>query len=228
MLAGAVVLLAATAGCTAPSAERQPVAATPTPVVETAAQRCSPALLASGFRRDDNYSGDLTPSQYSASADVQAALLYDQYQAGYRTVLTTLAPGSPTPAAPTPGSLTPGALTPEAPTPGSAMSGEAFASCVSMHFAGDTQAARFLSSYRSLRGQAGDLVQSVDPGRVDTLTDVVAYREHGQDFHAYGITGADVIELAGRAGSRLFIATVAGSAPTIDRVRALTQAMVSG
>jgi hypothetical protein len=222
ILAGAFALLGLIGACSAPSAERRAVAATPTPVAETAAERCSPALLASGFRRDDSYTGDLTPSQYSASADVQAALLYDQYQAGYRTVLTAL-----TPASSPPGSQSP---TPQkaSPPPAAARSAEMFASCVSMLFAGDAQAARFLSSYRSLRGQAGDLVQSFDPGQVDALTDVIAYREHGQDFHAYGITDTDVIELAGRAGPRLFIATVAGGAPTVDRARALTEAMRGG
>jgi hypothetical protein len=203
------------------------VAVTPTPVAETAAGRCSPALLAAGFHRDDSYSGDLTPSQYSASADVQAALLYDQYQAGYRTVLTALPASSPSPVSPSP-AASPPSSPPPSPSSAGPQSAEVFASCVSMLFAGDAQAARFLSSYRSLRGQAGDLVQSFDPGAVDTLTDVVAYREHGQDFHAYGITDANVIELAGRAGPRLFIATVAGGAPTVDRVRALIVAMRSG
>jgi hypothetical protein len=217
ILAGTFLLLGVIGGCGAPSAERRPVTATPTPVAETAAQRCAPALLAPGFRRDDGYSGDLTPSQYSASADVQAALLYDQYQAGYRTVLTALPPPSSPPAA----------QSASAP-PGAPQSAEVFASCVSMLFAGDAQAARFLSSYRSLRGQAGDLVQSFDPGKVDTLTEVIAYREHGQDFHAYGITNTEVIELAGRAGPRLFIATVAGGAPTVDRARALAEAMRNG
>jgi hypothetical protein len=200
---GAVLLLGMIGGCT-PSAERVPVAAaTPAPVAETAAGRCLPSLLPSGFHRDDSYSGDLSPSQYSASADVQAALEYDRYQSGYRTVLTDLRPGASRP-------------------------GAVFASCVSMRFAGDAEAARFLSSYRDLRSQAGNLARTIQAGQVGSLTDLVAYHEQGQDFRAYGVTGADVIELAGRAGPRLFIATVAGSAPDLAQARALTAAMLGG
>jgi hypothetical protein len=200
ILLAPLVVLGLLAGCGAPSSERSASAATPTPVAETAAEHCSPSLLAAGFQRDANYSGDLTSSQYSPMADVQAALLYDQYQSGYRTVLTAL-------------------TTRTAP--------EVFASCVSMRFPDEQQATRFLSSYRDLRSQAGALAKSVDPGKVASLTDLVAYQEQQQSFQAYGITDANQIELAGRSGSRLFIATVAGSAPTLDHARALAAAMVS-
>jgi hypothetical protein len=199
----AAVALGLIGGCV-PAQERLPLAAaSPTPVAETAAGRCLPGLLAGSFRRDDSYSGDLTASQYSAFADVQAALQYDQYQSGYRTVLTDLRPRG-------------------------GAGAEVFASCVSMRFAGDAQAARFLSSYRYLRTEAGGLAQTVEVGRVGSLSDVVAYREQHQDFHAYGVTGADVIEVAGRAGPRLFIASVAGSAPDLAQARALTEAMLRG
>jgi hypothetical protein len=198
--AAPVVALAVIGGC-APAQERSPVAAaSPAPVAETAAERCLPGLLAGSFRRDDSWSGDLTASQYSASADVQAALQYDQYQSGYRTVLTDL----------------------------KSATGTVFASCVSMRFPSDAQAARFLSSYRYLRTEAGALVRDIEVGQVGSLTDLVAYHEQAQDLRAYGVIGADVIEVAGRAGPRLFIATVAGSAPAPAAARALSAAMVSG
>jgi hypothetical protein len=173
----------------------------PAPVAETAAGRCSPALLPSGFTRDDRYGGEMTSIQYSASADVQAALEYDQYQSGYRTVFIR----SSTPRA-----------------------GEVFASCVSMLFAGETEAARFLSSYRSLRAEAGSLAATIDPGKLPALDDVVAYHERDQDFHAYGLRGTDVVELAARSGPRLFITTVAGADPSLTTARTLANTMVSG
>jgi hypothetical protein len=170
-------------------------------VAETAAAHCAPADLEEGFTVDPQYTGDLAATAYSAAADVQAALEYDNYRSGYRTILTRLHP------------------------PAGAGS-DMFASCVSMRFASAPEAARFFSSYRDLRRQAGSLVTTTAPPAVAGLTDLVAYQEKEQAFHGYGIANTDVVELAGLSGARLFIATVGGPEPAMSRAQALAEAMV--
>ncbi|MBV9412366.1 MAG: hypothetical protein JO148_12270 [Acidimicrobiia bacterium] len=157
--------------------------------------RCTPPDLPAGFTLDAARSGPIQPGQYSAAGDVQAAMIYDQYRAGYRTVYTNLHP---------------------------AAGGDSnlVVECVAMEFGSPADAVRFLGSYKDLRKQAGSLAQAVTaPASAGAGT--VEYLEHGQSFAGYQIASTDVLEVAGQSGDRVTTVAVAGPSPSADLAVAL-------
>jgi hypothetical protein len=159
--------------------------------------------LPPGFRLDKAHSGELTAHNYSASADVQAALEFDQLQDGVRQIYIHRIKNAK-----------------------SAVDG--VASCVSLQFASASQAARFFGSYQALRRQAKPLVHRISPRpQVKGLTGTTAYLERRQSFRGYAIASTNVIEVAGLAGQTLDIASVAGSAPSAARAAGLLKALVT-
>lgn len=174
-----------------PASAATPAAAT---VVATG---CSSKQLPPAFRPDDAHSGKLTAHNYSAAADVQAALEYDQLQAGAREVFLQHAAGKVS----------------------------SVVSCVAMRFATQHLASRFFMSYRALRKQAGSLVQRVKVPAVPGLSGLTGYLESQQSFRGYGIDSTNVLELSGRDGSRLDIVSVSGPEPSQQLARKLLGAM---
>jgi hypothetical protein len=160
---------------------------------------CTLAMLPAGFSVDTAHTGKLTAHNYSAAADVQAALIFDQLEPGSRDVYVHR-PGS--------GKI------------------DGVTSCVAMPFATPHVAARFFMSYRSLRQQAGAIVHRIKlPGSVPGLSGVTAYLETEQSFSGYHIASTNVVEAAGRDGSRLDIVSVAGTSPSRALARRLLMAM---
>jgi hypothetical protein len=201
----ALVLAGALTGCGG--------ASVPSPAPPAASPEVSPASLATtsagfsgaalpaGYRLDKAHSGALTDHTYSASADVQAALEFDQMQTGARQIYLHRV------------SATHSAV-------------DGVASCVTLRFASAQLAARFFGSYQTLRKQAKPLVHPISPSpRVNGLTGTTAYFERQQSFRGYGITSTNVIEVAGLSGSTLDIASLAGTAPSAARATALLKAM---
>lgn len=176
-----------------------PVArSTPRPTPVALSTGCERTMLPAGYRADAAHSGRLTARNYSAAADVQAALLYDQLQSGDRTVFLHRSASGKV---------------------------DGVASCVAMQFASAHLAARFLMSYRALRKSAGTLVRPVGLRPVPGLTGGTAFLEHGQSFRGYRIASIDVVEAAGRADRVLDIASVAGAPHPRAVVRRLLRAM---
>jgi hypothetical protein len=158
--------------------------------------------LPTGFTTDQAHTGRLTAQTYSASADVQAALSYDQLQSGARRVFTHAQAGSR-----------------------SAVDG--VASCVSLSFSSAPQAARFFGSYQTLRRQAKSIVHEIKPPAITGLTGTTAYLERQQSFRGYGIASTKVVEIAGLSGQTLFISSVAGAKPSRSLATNLLESMVS-
>jgi hypothetical protein len=184
-----------------PASDSGPLAATSTS--NAAVSGCQKAELPAGFAVDQAHTGALTAHTYSASADVQAALEYDQLQTGTRSVFTRHAAGKSSPI-------------------------NAVASCVAMTFASPTQAARFFSSYRDTRDHATSVARKiVAPTAIPGVTTASAYAEKQQSFRGYGITSTKVIEVAGLANRTLFIASVAGHSPSSELANRLLESMGS-
>ncbi|HWB67729.1 MAG TPA: hypothetical protein VG708_12980 [Mycobacteriales bacterium] len=163
---------------------------------------CTSAALPAVYREDGRHSGALSATAYSSSADVQAALLYDQYQSGLRAVFTRTAPA-----------------------PRTRITG--VVSCVAMHFPTTEQAARFFSSYRYLRKQAGRLARRLPIGAsLGSATRSAAYLERRQSFRGYHIASTDVAEVAAQSGSTLWIASVAARQPSVSLARSLLVSML--
>jgi len=185
VLAGAVV---AGTGCghSSTTAAGATTTAAPAPTLGAA---CTAADVPGGFVADRARAGSIQPAQYSAAGDVQAAMLYDHFQAGYRSVFTNLHPA-------------PGADT------------DQVVECVELRFASSADAARFLGSYKALRDEAGGLAQAVVPPAASLGTVTVQYAEQGQGFSAYGITSTNVAELATQTGNRVVTVAIAGPTPS--------------
>jgi hypothetical protein len=209
LCAPALVLAGVLTGCGGAASSPASSASSPagTPRVSSASLAtpvagCAPASVPAKFTLDKAHSGELTAHNYSASADVQAALEFDQLKAGARQVYLHHVKNKH-----------------------SAVDG--VASCVSLQFASAPQAARFFGSYQTLRRQAKPLVHEISPRpQVKGLTGTTAYLERQQSFRGYGITSTNVIEVAGLAGRTLDIASLAGAAPSAARTTDLLKAMV--
>ena len=162
---------------------------------------CRTAVVASGLTEDAARSGSITAPEYSPTGDIQAALVYDQFHAGQRSVYRLVAgSGSGSGAASAAGPLV--------------------VECVALRFGTDTGATHFLGSWTDLRQQAGSLATALTiPGRSGTGT--VAYRETGQSFAGYGIASTSVIEAAVVSGNDFYSVAVAGPAPTAEAAAAL-------
>jgi hypothetical protein len=151
---------------------------------------CSATNVPPGFVLDQKHSGSITPGQYSASGDIQASLVYDQYQQGLRNVFTQLSP-SP-----------------------SSTNHDLVIECVGMRFGSSSGANRFLQSFEYLRSQARGIAKKVTlPGRLSG--DSVGYQESQQAFSGYNITSTDVVETADQQGNYFYDVSVAGPAPAV-------------
>ncbi|HVW79547.1 MAG TPA: hypothetical protein VHB69_01225 [Mycobacteriales bacterium] len=197
--ATAVLLVSGCGGGSTPSPSSHPVTARPAAAVAPVTTGCTGAMLPKGFTVDAAHTGKLTAHNYSATADVQAALEYDQMTDGGRDVWLKRAKS--------------GRIT-------------QVASCIAMPFPSAHIANRFFMSYRQLRTDAGSIVHRIAlPKPVAGLAGVTAYLETQQSFRGYHIASTNVIEAAGRDGSRLDIVSVAGSSPSAALAQRLLAAM---
>jgi hypothetical protein len=190
-----MALVSGCGGSSTPSPSHPGTSPVATPVVTG----CTLGMLPAGYSVDSAHSGKLTAHNYTSVAEVQAALIFDQLQTGSRDVYVHRA--------------------------GSGRIDEV-TSCIAMPFTSPHLAARFFMSYRALRRQAGSIVHRIKlPGSVPGLVGVTAYLETEQSFRGYHIASTNVVEAAGRDGSRLDIVSVAGTTPSRTLVRRLLVAM---
>jgi hypothetical protein len=197
-------LILAVPGCGGGSTPR-PSHPVTTPASATAAAPartgCTSSLLPTGYSVDAAHTGQLTAHNYSAAADVQAALEYDQMTNGDRDVW----------------------VRGKGKGKGKVIG---VVSCVAMPFPSAHIANRFFLSYKELRTDAGSIVHRIKlPTPVSGLAGVTAYLETEQAFRGYHIASINVVEAAGRDGSRLDIVSVAGAAPSRVLVQRLLTAM---
>jgi hypothetical protein len=176
-----------------------PVTASPVADAAPATTGCTSSLLPDGYSVDAAHTGKLTAHNYSAAADVQAALEYDQLTNGDRDVwVQRKGEGKVT----------------------------GVVSCIAMPFPSAHIANRFFLSYQELRTEAGSIVHRIKlPTPVSGLAGVTAYLETEQAFRGYHIASTNVVEAAGRDGARLDIVSVAGPAPSRVLVQRLLTAM---
>jgi hypothetical protein len=161
---------------------------------------CRLASLPSHFTADHALTGAVTAKTYSASADVQAALEYDQLKAGSRRVFVRRGAGPRV---------------------------NGVVSCVTLQFSSAHLAGNFFGSYRELRNQAGSIVHPIPVSPIRGVTGTVAYFEKQQSFRGYHIASTNVVEVAGLAGSTLSIASVAGGSPSVLLARTLLTSIAS-
>jgi hypothetical protein len=199
-LCGAAAVIA---GCGGTSSS--PTRFDPTPTVSPASfatvSGCDRSLLPSGYRLDPVHSGKVTAHTYSASADVQAALLYDKLQTGSRQIFLHSSGGK--------------------------QRADTVASCISLTFPGSDELGRFFGSYRTLRHQAASIVTKLPAAPISGVTSPVAYDETDQSFRGYGVTSTNVVEVAGTAGDTLFIISVSGTHPSRALATNLLKSMVT-
>lgn len=182
VLALPVVLLLASCGG-GPSGHGATVAT----AAELASPACGAGVFPSGMTEDATHSGSITMGEYTASGDLQAAMLYDGYGRGVRTAYTDLAGrGAPAPLV---------------------------AECVGLQFGSEAGAERFIGSWSDLRTQAGSLVRSVSVA-AGIGQHRAGFYETGQGFSGYGISSTDVVELAAQQGAYVFTVAVAGPDPS--------------
>lgn len=190
------------AGCSGSSSS--PTASAPAPSASQASfattSGCDRSLLPAGYRLDPAHSGKVTAHTYSASADVQAALLYDKLQAGNRQIFLHSSGGT--------------------------KQADAVVSCISLSFPGSDELGRFFGSYRTLRHQAASIVTKLPAAPIAGTADPVAYDETHQSFRGYGITSTNVIEVAATAANTLYIASVSGTHPSRALATNLLKSMV--
>jgi hypothetical protein len=157
---------------------------------------CAPGALPSGFTLDATHSGSITPAQYSASGDIQASLIYDQYKRGLRDVYTDLTASTATTAST------------------SSTGADVVIECVGMRFSSAENANRFYQSYNYQRSLAHTVAQKIAlPKRIGSSS--VAYREEQQSFSGYHIASTDVIEAAMQQGDYFYSVSVAGPTPQV-------------
>lgn len=141
-----------------------------------------------GFRLDAARSGVMAASQYSESGDMQAAMIFDGFRTGFRSVYTNLGPA-------------PGGVT------------DLVIECQTLQFQAPSGVTQFFAAYRALRDEAGSLAQSQAPvATVGTTT--VQYLETGQSFAGYNIASTNVVELAAQRGADFYSVAIAGPNPT--------------
>jgi hypothetical protein len=119
---------------------------------------------------------------------MQAAMIFDGYQDGVRSVYTNLGP---------------------APGGGSDLVVE----CFSMQFQTAPGAANFVAAFKALRDQAGNLAVSQTPAAAIGTT-TVQYAESGQSFAGYNIASTNIVEMASVVGARFYAVSVAGPSPS--------------
>jgi hypothetical protein len=202
----AVALIAAGCGSAARSGPPSAPAVAPAalgssgahpPLSHVSVAACRRSSLPARYAADPAHSGGLNAHTYSASADVQAALEYDQLKAGSRKVFIRHAAGA-------------------------AARVDGVVSCVALRFPSAHLAARFFGSYRELRRDAGSIVRRITPASpIRGVQDPVAYFEKKQSFRGYRIASTNVVEAAGLANDTLFIASVAGASPSVQLARTL-------
>lgn len=190
---GAGVTLVVTllgAACQGSSTRRAtPPASTPSTLsgLTEATSGCPSRDLPAGFGLDKARSGVLTASQYSESGDMQAAMIYDGYQTGFRSVYTNLGPA-------------PGGDT------------NLVIECDTLQFQDPSGVTQFLAAYKALRDEAGGLAQSQTPvASVGTTT--LQYLESGQSFAGYDIASTNVVELSTQLGADFDSVVIAGPNP---------------
>jgi hypothetical protein len=194
------VVIAGCGGGSSSSPSASPVALS-VPASPSAAPIGTCASAPHGYVADTAHSGALTAHTYSASADVQAALEYDQLASGRRAVYLHHVGAAH-----------------------SAING--VISCVGLRFSSAHLAQRFYLSYQATRRQAKSVVHEIKPSRsVAGVTGTTAYFEKQQSFRGYKITSTNVVEIAGLADRTLYIASVAGSAPSVPLATKLLTTM---
>jgi hypothetical protein len=198
-LCGAAAVLA---GCGGGSSPDQP--SSPSPTVSPASYAassagCAKSVLPAGYRLDPAHSGSVAARTYSASADVQAALIYDKLQAGSRQIYLH----------------------------GPAKHADSVISCVALSFPGSDELGRFFGSYQTLRHQARSIVTKLPASPIKGIEGPVAYDETHQSFRGYGIASTNVLEVAGTAGTTLYIASVSGANPSRSLATSLLTSMVT-
>lgn len=194
------------AGCGSGSTPTAQPRATPTPAALTEPASaslqtvaCPGSALPGRYVVDSSHSGALTAHNYSQSADVQAALDYDKLESGSRKVYLDRT----------------GAKV------------NRIASCVAMQFASAHLANRFFLSYQDTRDHAPSIVHKIRGLHgVPGVSGMTAYFEREQSFRGYHISSTNVIEIAGRSGDDLYIASVAAASPSAGLARTLLQRMV--
>jgi hypothetical protein len=140
----------------------------------------------------------VSATTYSAAADVQAALEYDQLKSGQRAVYLHHTGGRV----------------------------DGVASCVTLTFGSAHVAQRFFGSYKALRKEAGKVAKRVAvKGNVPAGT--VAYREIDQSFTGYKIGSTTVIEEAAVTGATLTITSTADRAASVATGAKLLAAVVA-
>jgi hypothetical protein len=178
-----------------------PTSATPASLASVSG--CDLGALPKHYAVDKAHTGKLTARTYSAAADVQAALEYDHLTSGARSVFLHRTGGAHSPI-------------------------DGVVSCVAMDFTSAHLAGRFFMSYRALRAQAKSIVHELTPEKpVNGLTGTTSYFEKDQSFRGYGINSTNVIEVAGQSANRLYITSVAGTAPSVALARTLLESMAS-
>jgi hypothetical protein len=189
-------------GCSSGPSSTPAAAPTVSPASFAApAAGCRGQVIPPGDVLDPAHTGKLTARTYSASADVQAALEFDQLQQGSRRIYLHHVSGKR-----------------------SAVDG--VVSCVALTFPSTEAANRFFGSYRALRRQAGPLVSRLPSPVVHGLTGTTSYLERKQSFRGYGVASTNVIETAGLAGTTLDIVSVAGATPSRTLGTRLVSSMV--
>jgi hypothetical protein len=159
----------------------QPVAAPAPPAT------CGLADLPAGFTPDATHSGSIQPSDYTESGDLQAAMLYDSYLEGARSVYTHLhAPAG----------------------------GDLVIQCIDLEFQNAAGASHFAGSFAMLRQDEAPAVKSQPRPPVIGSVQTIGYIETAQSFSEYGIASTTVLELSAQVGARFYTASVAGPAPS--------------
>ncbi len=176
------------AGCQGSSASSSTPPTSSPPGLTGATSGCPSRDVPVGFQLDAARSGGLAASQYSESGDMQAAMIYDGYQSGYRAVYTNLGPA-------------PGGNT------------NLVIECDTLQFQVPFGVTQFLAAYKALRDEAGSLAQTQAPvGSVGTTT--LQYLESGQSFAGYNIASTNVLELSTQLGADFDSVVIAGPDPS--------------
>jgi hypothetical protein len=177
-------------------------------------QACAASSIPeSGFVPDPAHSGPLSVGRYSPNGDMQAALVYFQFQNGVRQVFTDLPVASAT-AAPAP--PPPAAAGPRTPAH------DQLVTCDAIEFTSADRAQGFLGAFRQLRRDAKQ--QEVTPPAIGDRR--AAFSDHDQDFAGYPIHGASGAEIAATRGSRFYSVSVFGPSPTLQTATTILQSML--
>jgi hypothetical protein len=200
MVAAVLLVVLAAGACAGKGTGSSTAAATPSASAPTTA--CPVRDVPSGFSLDGAHSGVIDAAQYSPqSGDMQAAMIYDGFQTGVRSVYTSL----------------------ELPRPAGT---DLVIECSSLQFQDSSGAAQFVAAFKALREQAGNMAQSQTPiGSVGETT--LQYRESGQGFAGYNITSTNVVEMGSVDGSHFLGVVVAGPSPSPQLAFALLRDMAA-